>query len=894
MTSDRWRRKRPTRPSDVRRDVDDELEFHIETLAEKHERLGVPREEARRMAAKEFGNRQNATEACVEIDRTRLEHERHSAWFDHLVRDVSHGTRRLRQSPTFTLITVLTLALGIGPMIAIFSLLNSVLLRPLPFPHASELVVVQETFPLSNGSHGNGSVSYPNYLDWKAQSTTLDLSAAGYPTNANLQDASGPERLALAAIDSSVLPTLGIQPGLGRNFLPGECRANGPAVVILSDAFWRRRFNADPTVLSRTLVLDDVAQTIVGVMPAEVTYPSRGSAIDVWRPLQVPVDPSTRGHHFLFVLGRVKPGQTVDHAAADLRQIAARLEQLYPGPQEKRGVALTPYDEYLVGSTRPQLLVLLGAAGFVLLIAAANAASLLLARAGTRERDVAVLAALGASRARIAQQFLIESLLLSAAGTAVGLVLARIAVRGIVGLVGGALPRGIIIHDDWRVIAFIWGTIVVTTLLFGIVLALRAGRSNAQQSLRDGGRGSTGGRERSTLRNTLVVAQFALSLVLLAGAGLLMRTLVALLSTDTGMSTAHVLTMRLPVPLGSPRYPTPTDVVTRFYEPMLTGVHAIPGVEQAGLINLLPLQESGSNGNFDVVGRTYASVSEQPFAEFRVVSPGYFAALKIPVVHGRDVAESDVATSQPVVLINDVAARQLFPHEAAVGRELAFGPVGPTNPAVMIVGVVGSVRQAQIESAPAAELYFPTGQAGRVLANMSLVVKVTGDPIAMTRAIEAAIRTVDRFQPVFGVFTMADVVDQSIADRELYFGLLWAFAAVALILAMAGIYGVIAYTVTQRTREFGIRLALGSDLAQVQRMVVWEGGRLALVGLAIGVPAAYLLSGVLSAVLYGVTAADPLTFATVAGLLALVSLLASYLPARRVMRVDPILAMRAE
>ena len=893
MTSDRWRRRPPTRPSDVRRDVDDELEFHVQTLAEKHERSGIPREEARRMAAQEFGNRKDATEACVDIDRTRLEHERRSAWFDHFVRDVAHGTRRLRQSPTFTVITVLTLALGIGPMIAIFSLLNSVLLRPLPFADPSRLVVVRETFPLPHGLSGSGSVSYPNYLDWKAQSTTLDLSVASYAGSANLQDASGPERLAVAEIDSSVLPTLGVRPARGRNFLPEESKANGPAVVMLSDAFWRRRYNADANILGRTLVLDDVAQTVVGVMPPDVIYPSRSAAIDVWRPLQTSADPSRRGNHSFFVLGRLKPGQTVEHATADLKQVAARLTQLYP-TQEKRSVTLMPYDEYLVGRSRPQLLVLFGAAGFVLLIAAANAASLLLARAGTRERDVAVLAALGATRARVAQQFLVESLLLATAGGAAGLVLAAFAVQGIVGLVGGTLPRGTVIHYDWRVIAFIAGTIVLTTLLFGVVPALRASRSNAPQALRDGGRGGTGGRERRAFRSTLVVAQFALSLVLLAGAALLMRTLVALLFTDTGMSIEHVLTLRLPVPLGSPRYPTPADVVARFYDPMLAGVRAIPGVGAAGLINLLPLQQSGNNGNFTVVGRDYSSVTEQPFAELRVVSPGYFAALTIPILRGRDVAETDVAASQQVVLINQTAAHQLFPTEDAVGRQLAFGPVGPGNPALTIVGVVGSVRQTRIESTPAAELYFPAGQAGGQLANMSLVVRVAGDPVDATRAVEAAIANVDRFQPVFGVSTMAAVVDQSIADRELYFSLLGAFAAIALVLAMAGIYGVIAYSVTQRTREFGIRLALGSNLGQMQRMVVWEGGRLALAGLAIGVPAAYLLSGVLSAVLYGVTAADPVTFAAVAGLLAVVSLVASYLPARRVLRVDPITAMRAE
>jgi predicted permease len=431
-------------------------------------------------------------------------------------------------------------------------------------------------------------------------------------------------------------------------------------------------------------------------------------------------------------------------------------------------------------------------------------------------------------------------------------------------------------------------------VLFGVVPALRASKTNAQQALREGGRSGAGSRDRTALRSGLVVVQFALSLVLLAGAGLMMRTLVALLSTNTGMSPEHVLTLRLPVPLGSPRYQTPADAAARLYNPMLAAVRALPGVEHAGVINLLPLQQSGYNGNFGVVGKSYATPAEQPFAEYRVVSSGYFDALKIPILRGRDVAETDVADSEPVALINDVAAKQVFGSEDPVGRQLSFGTITPQNPAVTVVGVVGSVRQARLDAPPAAELYFPTGQAGSQLANMSLVVRASGDPTGATRSITSAIAAIDRLQPVYGVLTMDDVVSQSVADRELYFGLLGVFAVIALVLAVAGIYGVMAYTVTQRTREFGIMLALGSEVGRVQRMVMWQGARLALAGLAIGVPAAYLLAGVLSAVLYGVQPTDPATLASVALLLVVVGLIACYLPARRVTRVNPMIAMRAE
>jgi putative ABC transport system permease protein len=529
----------------------------------------------------------------------------------------------------------------------------------------------------------------------------------------------------------------------------------------------------------------------------------------------------------------------------------------------------------------------------VLLIACANAASLLLARATGRAREVAVLAALGASRLRVAQQFIVESLILATCGALLGFLMSRAAVKAIVAAAGTSLPRSTQIHFDWRVVTFIAGTIVVTVILFGLVPALQATKTNLQDCLRSGGRGASSG-GRGVFRSGLVVGQFALSLVLLAGAGLLLRTFAALIGTPTGMSTEHVLTMHIPFPLGSPKYKTPEEAINRFYDPMLERVRSLPGVQNAGMINLLPLQQSGNNGNFAVAGKSYGSITEQPFAEYRVVSPGYFSTLKIPILRGRDALPSDRAAGQQVVLVNEQLAKRFFPGEDPVGKALQFGTPSPTNPPTVIVGMVGNVRQSSLTTEPLPELYFPTGQAGGALANMTLLVRTSGDPMAVSKSVQNAISAIDPSQPVYLVQTMTDVVRGSVSNSKLYLGLLATFAGVALALAIAGIYGVMAYGVTQRTREFGIRLALGSETARVQRLVVWQGTRLALLGVAIGLPAAYLATKLLSSVLYQVTPGDPLTLFGVAALLATVSVAASYLPSRRVTRVDPIIAMRAD
>jgi putative ABC transport system permease protein len=610
--------------------------------------------------------------------------------------------------------------------------------------------------------------------------------------------------------------------------------------------------------------------------------------------MQLRISPNLRGSHGFQVIGRLRPSATIAGARTELSQVAARIADQYPQFQQKRSVTLTPYEDILISdNVRKQLSVLFGAAVLVMLIACANAASLLLARASSRQREVAVAAALGASRSRVAQQFLVESLLLSTLGAIAGFALSKLAVRGIIVGAGTSLPRSTQVHFDWRVVLFVAGAILLTTFIFGLAPSLHAARANLQDVLRSGGsKGGSPGTAR--FRSALVVSQFALSLMLLAGAGLLLRTFAALLATPTGMVTENVLTLHIPLPLGSERYKTPDDALNRFYHPLLERVAALPGVKAVGMINLLPMQQYGSNGNFQILGMTYGSVADQPFAEYRVVSPGYFKTLGVPLVRGRDVELSDRAKTEQVVLINDALANKFFPGVDPVGRSIQSGPPSATNPPATIVGVVASVHQATLDADPLPELYVPTGQASGALGNMTLLVRTAADPTLIQKSVEIAIRSIDAAQPVFNVQTMDAVVRGSVADRRLYLGLLGTFAAVALLLAVAGIYGLISYSVSQRTREFGIRLALGSDTSSVQWLVVWEGIRLAFLGLAIGLPGAFLTNRLLASVLYGVRPHDPVTFGAVAVVLAGVSIISSYVPARRVGDVDPIIAIRAE
>jgi len=892
MREAKWRRYARFFRADVAADVDDELEFHIQTLTDKYVRAGRTPSEARAMALKEFGNGQSARDACVDIDTRRARAEGRGNHWSNLWQDCRHAVRRLRSAGAFTTVTVLTLALGIGPNIAIFSIINSVLLQPLPYKNADQLVRIYETFPLPGGASGTGSVSLDNFLDWRAQSKTFSgMSLADYPVSANLQETGKPQRLLVTNVGVDAFPLLGVTPILGRQFLPSEAAPNGPPVVLISESLWRRQYAADPAIVGRKITLDGIPKTVVGVIPADIVFPNRATPVDAWLPVQAQPSPNSRDQHRYMVVGRLRPGATLAQATSEMKAIAARLAVQYPNGQTGRTVKLVTVRETVVGTLKPQLLVLLGAAAMVLLIACANAASLLLARAAGRRREVAVLAALGASRWRLMQQFLCESLVLALAGTVLAFGLAVFAVRGIVAAAGTTLPYGTRTHFDARVVAFIAGTVLLTALVFGMLPALNAARSKLQNDLRDGDRSGT---SRGGLRHALVIAQFALSLVLLAGAGLMLRTFESLVDTQTGMRVDHVLTMHVPVPIGAPPYATGQEALDRFARPMLTQVRALPGVQAAGMINLLPLQDYGNNGNFGIAGQAYASDAERPFAEFRVVSPGYFTTLGIPIERGRDVAESDDGKTQPVVLINDVLATRYFKGQDPVGKALQFGPPSATNPPAMIVGVVGSVHQTTLDAQPEAELYFALAEAQGRLADMSLVVRTSNDPVAATHDVTGVIQRIDPNQPVYRAESMRSVVTDSVSDRKLYLDLLAGFAGLALALAIAGIYGVMSYSVTQRTREFGIRLALGADSGRVQRLVVKQGALLAGAGLALGVPIGLVLTRSLAAVLYGVQPGDPLTFAAVACLLSLVAVVASYLPARRVLRVDPSIAMRVD
>jgi putative ABC transport system permease protein len=805
-----------------------------------------------------------------------------------LLQDLRYAGRTLRKAPGFTALVVLTLALGIGANTAIFSVVHALLLRPLPFSEPDRLVRLYQTFRTPSGE-GTGSVSMPTFQDWREQTRTFEGLAAYLGGDVNLQGVDTPERIAAVSATANLFEVLSSQAQLGRTFVQGDDEPGAPPVVVLADGLWRQRFGADPRVIGETIVLDGAVHTIVGVMPPDFRFPAGVGRAQLWRALQPPPAAiENRSANWLQVIGRLRAGTSLEAAQSEMSEIARRIEQQHPDVQEGRGALLRPMREVIVGDVRPTLLVLLGAAGFVLLIACANAANLLLARSTARRREIAVRTALGATRARVVRQFLAEALLLALAGGAVGLLLAWQTVGGAVRLAGESLPRASEIGFDAGVFAFLLLITVGTGLVFGLVPALRSTGARLHDELKEGGVKASGGRAAGRLRGTLVVAQIALSLVLLVGAGLLMRTMLRLLQTETGMRTENVLTMQVSIP--SERF-LEGGVVQRFHAPVREQVATLAGVRAAGWATHLPLREWGMNTWFGIEGLPQtATAAERPFAEVRLVSPGYFSTLGIPVLVGRDFDEQ--GGEHPAgVMINRALAERYLPGEDPIGRHILW-----SDHELPIIGIVADVRQAELTREPMAELYLPYDYFARFFGvpTYTLVVGTHVPPETLAGPVREVIRSVDPQQPVYNLQTMEQVVAGSIADRRLYLWLLGGFAAIALVLAAAGIYGVISYSVTQRTREIGIRLALGAGTQAVLRLVVTHGALLALFGLAIGVPAAFVLTRLLQGLLHGVSPTDPLTFAAVGLLLAAVALLASYLPARRATRVDPMIALRSE
>jgi putative ABC transport system permease protein len=797
-----------------------------------------------------------------------------------LWQDLRYAARTLRKQPLFMLVAVITLALGIGANSAIFSVVDAVLLRPLDFKDPDQIVRLWETLP----GGGTGTVSLPNLKDWGKQSEALTHLAAFSTPNYNVQNQDSPERVAGATVTAEFFAVLGIAPRLGRTIRAGEDQAGNHRVVVLSDSLWRRNFAADEQIIGKSIALNGENFTVIGVMPPGFRYPSRQT--ELWTPLvPTPNQLQNRGSHFLSTVARLKPGVTVAQAQQQMTVIAERLEQQYPNEQTGRGVLVLQVHETMVRNVRPALLVLLGAVGFVLLIACVNVANLLLARATARRREIGIRLALGAGRWRMIRQFLTESVLLALLGGAGGLLLAKLGVNVLVAMAENVLPRAGEVGLDVRVAGFTILVSLLTGVIFGLAPAWQSARVNLQTMLKEGGSAGEN-RQNKGLRSLLVVAEVAAAFVLLIGAGLTIRSFVQLQRVDTGLRPENVLTMSLT--LAEARYSTPPSRVP-FFEQLTERVAALPGVEAAGVINLIPLQNWGWNSEFQIEGRPPFPPGKSPFVEGRTVTPDYFRAMGIPLIKGRWLTAQDNTQAPPVILINQTFAQQYFAQQDPVGHRIKSG----REAWLTIVGVVGDVKNAGLTQGTRLEIYSPHAQ-HQMSNTMSLVVRAQGDPNALTNSIRQVVRALDPAQPITNIKTMETVIAESVSDRKLNMVLLGVFAGVAVLLAVIGIYSVMSYTVTQSTREIGIRMALGAQPRNVLALVVGQGAVLTAIGIGIGLAGAWGLTRLMTALLFEVSATDPVTYVGVALLLLTVALLACLIPARRATKVDPMIALRSE
>ncbi|MBV9772848.1 MAG: ABC transporter permease [Gemmatimonadetes bacterium] len=802
---------------------------------------------------------------------------------DTLLQDLRYGLRALLRSPGFAVVAILTMALGIGASTAIFGVVDAVLLRPLPFPEPERLVRIRGV----GESGGEGNVSVPNFEDWRAMSRSFEEMGIGTQWPVNLTGDS-PERVGGAVVSSGFFRTLGVRPALGRTFLPGEDRVGGPRVVVLAHDLWRRRFGGDPGVLGRTLQLDGEGFTVVGVMPADFHPPFQERETALWKPIGFRMTAGSadeRSSAYFQVVGRLRPGVTPEQAREEMRAVARRLEERYPQADRGLSARVQPLHEAVAGDLRPALLVLLAAVGCVLLIACANVASLLLARVAARRREMAVRGALGATRVRIARQLLTEALLLSLLAGALGVLLSVWGSQLLVALSPFDLPGLVDVGTDWRVLAFALAASLGTGVLFGMIPAVHASRADLHGAIKEGARGSSGGRH-VTARALLVVSEVALALVLLCGAGLLLRSFALLRRVDPGFDPAHVLAVDLVLPQS--RYTT-SEAQAALYRRVLDNLRAIPGVASAGATTTLPLSGDQLSSGFIVEGRETPAPGASHEAGLDMVSPDYFRTLGIALRRGRAFTDRDGAKAPSVVVVNETLARRYFPGTDPVGERIRLD--GSDQPSE-IVGVAADVRHRALGTEAPPTVYVPFEQSALPFA--TLVVRTAADPEAFAGAARRAVLAADPHQPVSRVRSMSQVLAGSVAEQRFNLLLLGAFAAAAMTLAAIGLYGVMAYSVAQRSREIGIRMALGAAPRDAVRLVVGEGIRLALAGGVLGLVAAAAATRLLASLLYRVTPGDPWTFAAVVALLGGTALLASYLPARRATRVDPMVSLRSE
>jgi predicted permease len=808
------------------------------------------------------------------------------------INDLRYGIRSLLKHPGFAAVAVITLALGIGANTAMFSVINGVLLRPLPYQEPERLVTIWEESPERDMLQM--PVSIANLRDWAEQSQTLDQISAYTFSNLNLTGTGEPVQLAAVRVSANLFPLVGATPMLGRTFLPEDDKDGAGRVVVLSHATWKNRFTSNPKIIGQAVTINNQTHTVVGVMPANFQFPVGfgymgkvlNDPIDLYVPIAAASEEAARGHYSFFAIGRLKPGVTLSQAQAEMTGIERRLEQQYPDTNTGIGVRLVSTQEQTVKEIRPALLVLLGAVAFLLLIACANIANLLLARSAARQKEFAIRAALGASRLRVLRLLLTESVLLSLVGGALGLLFAVWGTAALIALAPDNIPRLNEVGMDGRVFGFTLATSLLTGIVFGLVPAIQASKPDLNEALKEGSRGSTGSGSGKRTRSILVAVEVALSLVLLIGAGLMIKSFIRLQQTHLGFNTENLLTMGLT--LSEARYPEDQQQVA-FFQRTLEQVRALPGIQSAGVTTGLPLTLSLSGSDFRVEGQPEPEAGKEMIINTRSVSPGYFSTLGISLLKGRDFSDRDKSEAPAVAIVNQDLVRTYFPNEDPIGKRITFTD---GESWLSVVGVIGDVKQLSVGSHAKPEVYFPFLQAASP--SMSLVVRTTTSPLSQVAAVKGQIREIDKDLPIEAPNTMQQLLAESVSGPRFNMLLLTVFAVVALVLALVGIYGVMSYTVTQRTHEIGIRVAVGAQSSDVFRMVMGHGMFLALIGVAFGLAGALALTRLMTTMLFGVEPNDPLTFAGIACLVMAVALAACYLPGRRATKVDPLVALRYE
>ena len=867
------------RRESVLRDIEEELRVHVEMETETNIEKGMPPDEARAAALKSFGNLVRNTELSYDI--------RGGGWLETVWQDLRYGARMLLKNPGFTLIAVITLSLGIGANTAIFSVVNAVLLRPLPYSDPSRLVLL--------GNRWNGfefaAVSLTEYLDYRARSTSFEELASYQQSSANLSTGAGePERVQSASVTATLFSVLGVDAVWGRAFSPREEQSGANRDALLSYGLWQRRFGGDVKIIGQSIQLNGESHIVVGVMPSGCYFPDKET--ELWTLMGIDLkNLGTRGNHNRQVIARLKSATSLAHAQAEMDVIASQFARDYPKNYPDGsgwGLSIVALHEQQVGKARAVMMVLLATTGLVLLIACANVASLMLVRAEGRKKEMALRVALGAGRWRLVRQMLIESLQLALMGSVVGLLLANWSKNALKWLDPGGIPRLEETSLDASVFGFVLGLAFLTSLIFGLVPALWAARTDVNKQLKEGGSLSQSSGD-FRLRSLLVVTEVALATLLLIGAGLMVRSFARLLEVDTGLKAENVLTARLSLSPGKYRE---DHQVVGFYQQLIERLKVQPGILAAGAGSLLPFSGLDNDYDFGVEGYNSPSPELNPNEQAREVMPGYFRALGIPLLQGRLLEESDGPDSPKVVLASESLARKYWGEQNPLGRRIKLWGLEAEGPWWTVVGIVGDVRHFGLEAETKPILYFPYTQ--RPKRTMSIVIRTQADPAAMANVISRQTLALDPGQPVYAVKALEQYVSDSAAVPRFRTLLLGLFAGLAVLLAAVGIYGIVSYSVSQRTHEIGIRLALGAQAADMLRLIIRQGMGLVLAGVGIGLAGALALTRLMKTLLFGVSATDPLTFTVIALLLVFVALLACWIPARRATKVDPLVALKYE